>query len=319
MRDRLLTPLRSVVRDLIDKRLWPVALLLVAALVAVPVVIGASASDAPVPAATPVATPAAGSAPKSAITVADEDVVERSRPGAVSDPFFDPPEPDTATGGGTSTATAPGSAGSTPSAGSGSSTTNPSTTTSTSTSTGTSTVPGSTPAPSTTATPEPTTDDRAERTLYRTRLSFGAGDGAEVRGVSRLEPLGGRSNPAVQYLGTTRSGRSAVFLLGPGAVSEGDAECAETTCRVIALKPGDRQVVEVTDEQGSIRRYALEIDDVVREIADSVGEADRLRARVDADGREVLRAMILDRPTANAIGQFAYDRSTGAVVARSDD
>ena len=44
-------------------------------------------------------------------------------------------------------------------------------------------------------------------------------------------------------------------------------------------------------------------------------DAAKLRLSVHPDGRDVLRAMIKDAKTAAAIGQFAYDRTAGAVVA----
>ena len=44
--NRLLDPVRAIVADLIRKRLWPVALVLVIALVAVPALIASSSSEA---------------------------------------------------------------------------------------------------------------------------------------------------------------------------------------------------------------------------------------------------------------------------------
>ena len=53
---------RNTLRDLVEKRLWPVALLLVAALVAVPVIGGGGASDAADEQSIPMGAPAAGAA-----------------------------------------------------------------------------------------------------------------------------------------------------------------------------------------------------------------------------------------------------------------
>ena len=309
MNDRLLTPLRAAARDLIDKRLWPVALALLVAVVAVPIVIGSSASEAPAPAPVLPAAKPATAAPKSAITVADTAIVGHSRPGAVSDPFFDPPSADDGASGGASTATAAGSTTATPSQSGTQSGSTPTTTTTPKPAT-------STPSPTTT-TPDPVATTLL-RTVFRTRLSFGETADTPVAGASRLEALGGDANPALLYLGTTWGGGYSVFLLGPNALSQGYAECAETTCRVIAMKQGDAQLVGVRDEDGTARQYVVKLDDITRRVTDTVAGADKLRAREDADGRDVLRTMILDKPTAAAIGQFAYDRETGAVVARSD-
>jgi hypothetical protein len=141
---------------------------------------------------------------------------------------------------------------------------------------------------------------------------------ARIHGVSRLQPLGGRSDPALLYLGTTKAGARAAFLLGPNASADGDGTCAEKTCRVLRLKAGDRTVVTVQGEDGGAsRQYTLVIDDIARSAASSEAAAAKLRARVDHDGRNVLSAMIKDAATAAAIGQFRFDRTLGAVVAVS--
>ncbi len=313
MRDRLTAPLRAMTRDLVDKRLWPVAILLLAALVAVPVLIGSSASDAPAPAAAvPAAASAKGAALESAITVVDRAVIGRSRPGAVNDPFFDPPDPEPTASTTTATSSNSTATTSTPASSTPASTVSPTTATPNPTPT------PSAPSPTTTTPADRTADTRIERTVFRTRLAFGETADASVRGVSRLEALGGNSNPALLYLGTTWGGGHAVFLLGPKAISQGDAKCAEETCRVIALKEGDTQTVGVRDDDGTARTYIVKIDEITRQVTSTVAGADKLRAREHADGRDVLRSMILDKTTADAIGQFAYDRDTGAVVARDD-
>jgi hypothetical protein len=301
MIDRILTPLRSIRRDLIDKRLWPVALVLVLALVAVPVFIGSSASDAPPTAPiVPAATPATGGG-GSPITVENAAVIGRGRPGAVHDPFFNPPKPKTTSSVPTSTSTS----------------TTTSTTTPPPTTSATHTTPSKTSPATPAATPPATSTvtSLVERTVFRTRLSWGEAPGTEVRGVSRLEPLGGLSNPGVVYLGTTADGSRAVFLLGPQALSIGEEECGEKTCRVFALKPGAETAVSVQGEDGQLHVFTLKIDSIKSRVVASRSQAAELRARVHPDGRDVLRAIIKDAKTAAAIGQFTYDLSLGAVVA----
>jgi hypothetical protein len=304
MIDRLITPLRTVVRDLVAKRLWPIAIVLVVALVAVPLVIGSSGSDAPGPVAAEPATPAAGPDAESAITVVEPAVIGRSRPGAVHDPFYDPPKPKDTTTSTASPSTVSSSA-PTPSA--------------------PSAKPAAQPRPASTAPPSPAptpgTSVPAEQeggpAVYHARLRWGADDQAAVRGVSRLQPLGGTTNPALVYLGTTEGGARAVFLLGPKATSDvAQSDCAEKTCRVIALKPGQSISVGVLGEDGAeAGRYTLVIDSIDTSVATSEAAALEQRAHVHPAGREVLRAMILDPATAAAIGQFTYDRTAGAVVA----
>jgi len=291
--------LRSLLDELVEKRLWPIALLLLITAVAVPLVLGQGgkgAGEAPVaaPANAP-ADDAASSAP--AVQVVGQASVRR-RHGKVRDPFRRPTKEsaarvatdDGAPAGSTAAARDATSGASAPASGTG---TKPVAVTHQG---------GAAPVQST-------------GSVYRTTLRWGQDEKAEVRGVSRLEPLGGLSNPALLHLGTTQHGARSIFLLGPNAVTGGEGGCAERTCRVIALKAGQRRIVVVEGADGETRRFELAIDAVVRRVVDSRHEAARLRARVHPDGRDVLRAMIHDGPTAAAIGQFAFDRGLGAVVA----
>ncbi|HTN24670.1 MAG TPA: hypothetical protein VL120_11830 [Solirubrobacteraceae bacterium] len=306
MKTQLVTAARSIARDLVAKRLWPVAVLLLVALVAVPIVIGSSDATVPPTPAASLEPPAAAGDTAGALTIAAPAVIGHARPGAVHDPFFAPPKPEKSSSPEQTTATAPTTT--VPS------TTAPATTTTTTTNKPTTTTPA---APATTPI-APTTsgdDTTAQRTVYRTRARWGADDTADVRGLSRLQALGGTSNPAVMYLGTTSGGRRAVFLLGPSALATGDGKCAESRCRVFVMSPGDKSTVGVLSADGSWRKFTLVIDKIVPQVSATVAEARALRARVDADGRSVLREMIKDPHTAAAIGLFAYDRATGAVVA----
>ncbi len=304
MRERLLSGPRNVLRDLVAKRLWPVAILLVVAAVAVPVVIAGGGHSA-VPEA-PAPAPSAGPAADAAITVSAPAVLGRSRPGPVRDPFFDPPaqksgdvrSPSTSTSKSTSTSSATPAAAS---PGGKSATTTPKTR------------PAESPPRSSGAgAPAPS----GGLSVHRARVRWGADDGAAVRGLSRLQPLGGTSNPALLYLGTTDDHTQAVFVLGPGALTDAaKGRCAEQTCRIVSLKAGQSLAVGVVGvDGGPDRRYVLTVDAIAQIAVASESAAREQRARVHPAGRGVLRAIIKDRPTAAAIGQFSYDPSTGAVV-----
>ena len=85
--------LTNVWRDLVEKRLWPIALGLVAVLVAVPLTLGSGGSSASKPAG---AAPAAGTTATTAstgeavVSVKDAPPALRRRPGALRDPFVQP-------------------------------------------------------------------------------------------------------------------------------------------------------------------------------------------------------------------------------------
>jgi hypothetical protein len=298
MRDRLLSGPRTIVRDLIDKRLWPVAIALLVALVAVPIVLGGSGGTAPV-APLPAPVPAQAGA-DTAIKVSAPAVLGHSRPGPVDDPFYAPPKPKVESSGPTT---------SSPSSSSSSSSSAPGSTKSTDPGTG-----GTTPPTTTEPSATPSTD-AASYVFYRPRVRFGADDAAPVRGLSRLEPLGGQANPAALYLGPTANHTHAVFLLGPNAVATGAGACGETTCRVFALKAGESATIQVIGASGYMEaQYVLTLDKIAEQPVADEATLLAMRGRVHADGRDVLRTMILDRTTAAAVGKLTYNRRLGAVV-----
>src|SRR3954451_14475391 len=83
--------LKNVVKDLVEQRLWPVAVLLVAALVAVPILVGRhGGAPAPLPISAPTAAGASSDAPtrsKAAVTIDAEPDGAVHDGGRVRDPF----------------------------------------------------------------------------------------------------------------------------------------------------------------------------------------------------------------------------------------
>jgi hypothetical protein len=306
---RLLSGPRAIARDLIDKRLWPVALALLVAIVVIPVVLGRSSDDAAV---TPAAVPAAPAQPgaDTAIKVSAPAVLGHSRPGDVDDPFYSPSQPVDASAASTtsststsvpatsSTTTTPSTSGGSGGSGSGSG----------------SGSGGESPSPSTQAPPAPT--EQRTYSFYRPRVRFGADENAAVSGLSRLESLGDSANPAALYLGPTANHTRAVFLLAPNAVvTTGEADCGETTCRIVALKAGQSITLGVIGASGYVEQsYVLTVDEMHEQKVGSEDELMTLRDRIADGGRDVLREMIKDRTTAAAVGKVTYDRGLGAVV-----
>ena len=60
--------------------------------------------------------------------------------------------------------------------------------------------------------------------------------------------------------------------------------------------------------------YVLGLDEMHEQKVATEAALTELRGRVDPDGRDVLRSMILDKTTAAAVGKLTYDPSLGAVV-----
>lgn len=295
--------IRQIGRDLVEKRLWPIAVLLLAVAVGAPMLIGRSAPDATAP------LPVAATAPAApAATTGEDGARPKARGGKINDPFYDPPPPPAPAA--ASTAPAPAAAGDAASAGR-ASPAGP-------------TAPSAAPkAPAATATPKATTaaprpsEPARTSVYYRAVVRWGSSLDAPVHAISRLTPLGGRDAPAVLYLGPTRAHRLwAVFVLGPNTTSRGDGICkAGTGCRMIGLKAGDRQRVSVHGSDGRVvRRYWLRVHSL-KTIRTTARAARAGRARVHSDGRAVLREMRRDPFTAAVLAKARYDRNSGLLDA----
>src|SRR3954468_24628166 len=83
-----MSAVRNIFNDLVDRRLWPVALALLAALVAVPVMLGGGSSASSPASPDPLASAAAsGGTAQAAISVSAPSTARHDRPGAVRNPF----------------------------------------------------------------------------------------------------------------------------------------------------------------------------------------------------------------------------------------
>jgi hypothetical protein len=158
-----------------------------------------------------------------------------------------------------------------------------------------------------------TADAKVNRSYYRTKVRFG-GDStpAGTRTLSRLTPLPSTSDHAVIYLGVSSKG--AAFLLGGGVTAEGEGECLDANCRIVALDAGESTLVDVVPAGGGdTRQYTLEVA-ALDKLGASAAIAEKMRARVHRDGRDVLRAMLEDPQAAAAADAFTYDADAGLLV-----
>ena len=303
----LLNGARAIVADLVRKRLWPIAVLLLVALVAVPLLIGASSSapapppgDGVVAAVPPQTAPAAG-VPEAATTL------PRERGARVRDPFFDPPAGAPDDEGATKQSAGSGAAASSKAAG-GKAAAKPSD----------AKPSAATDAkPSSPAAKQPAASAPAERPTAPTgtyhRPAARPAAGATSRPLARLTPIGNPAKPAAVYLGVMKVGRPyAVFVLGRRTTSRGEATCAvETACRIIGLRPGDTQRITVYTADGHVaHRYVVHVTSLKR-ITTNAANARAKRARVHPDGRAAARAISRDAAGAAALSRVGYRRTTG--------
>jgi hypothetical protein len=277
--------------QLVQRRLWPVAILLIAALAAVPFTLAKEPDPVEPPAA---AAPATDDelAVTPIVTVADTDSAAKGRRviGQPKNPFGTPKPDETeartnrsndagrrqtaqtpdiklpTTAGGT---TAPSNPAPAPAP-----------------------APGPAPAPPVTTTPEPPARQYA---MHELTVRFGDASAGGRRTLERLQPLPSAENPVLIYLGVLEDGKTAVFLVDHGVTAVGDGDCrpSEDECETIRMKVGDTEFFDVVDESGNVTaQYQLDLLKIhhgttasaAKAGASSKAGARALQARVSADG-----------------------------------
>jgi len=239
-----MSAITNVLRQLKERRLWPVAILLVAGLAAVPVVL-AKEPAAPAPAPPTTADNGADDVLASQPIVAEAAPSDRAKrrhvlgtpknPFAVAKTASGSDEPASSDGSNKADDPKPSSTPtSTPTGGtSTSSTGDPSTPT---------TTPGTPASPPKTYAPGSLT------------VRFSDGTMSSRKTVKKLQPLPSLESPALIYLGLSRDGKSAIFLVDEGVEAVGDGECdpAPDKCETVKLKAGETEFLDVKDDTGNV-------------------------------------------------------------------
>lgn len=291
---------RNIAHDLVDKRLWPIAVALVAALAVIPVAFGGGggaepASPAPAPQG---AAPGAAAAPSQALVVADETVLsKRTRKGAVRNPFRQQHVPKAKTAQGPSTAT------------------QTSATTTKAPAGGGSVSPGVKPtAPSALREPIQSGPSPKLRT-YAVHARFGEPTQQRtLRDLARLTALPSHRRPLFVFLGVADAGRSAVFVVSGEAVSTGDGRCRPTPsrCDTVELRRGETQFFEIGAGTPSAMQYQLDITAIDRREADTIADARKAHRRVSKTGERLFEiaadAGVID------VDRWRFDASRGLLV-----
>lgn len=276
-----MTFLRNLQHDLVDKKLWPLALVLVLALIAVPVLLGGGdpvSAPAPATATSPTASAAAAAPSRSEVAVAVEEPGLRKRAGRTRDPFRQQYVAKVVTTAATVAApTSSKPSGSTPA---------------TTPSTGTATTPT---APSTT-TEKPKTPEADPLDVYRVSLRFGEpGAQKTLRDVARLSPLPNAERPFFVFLGVLSGGKKAVFLVSSDATATGDGSCrpSKTNCETVEMEKGDTEFFDLETESGIVQ-YQLDLVTLKRRVpldrAEVAAAQARARARAEAARRKAAKA-----------------------------
>jgi hypothetical protein len=255
--------------DLKEKRLWPVAVVLLAGLVAVPVLLAKPADEPAAPA--PVAN-AAGPTPDvlkqlAKVKLGDDEVGDGSTLGAFdpSNPFNPPKgaikkQPNAATVAAGPDADKAGSQGSTGDDGS----------------TGTpgggtpSDVPGGLPGDGNTGGGNPPTTTTVYK--YVVDLTFTAnGHRRRIKGMEKLDMLPNQSSPLLIFMGVTPKGSNAVFLVDSTLEAAGEGSCkpSASECAFAYIGAGSEYIF--TEEDGD--SYTVRIDEIRKVKVSADGKA----------------------------------------------
>jgi hypothetical protein len=308
--------LQPLISDLREKRLWPVVVVLLGALIAVPVLL---AKPAPKPES---ATAATGAGATVTSPISGLPVVELSSapqfshlPGPGRDPFTQQTSTTSTTstsatstsvssssGGTTSTTGSHGSSSSSGSnAGGGGTTGNTgSSTTTTTTQTTTTTTPvvpaGLTPTESYSV------------TIAITRPSGGLDT---IAPLERLTPLPSDKQPLLIELGVLKGGSEVLFVVQPGTILSGPAKClpGRIDCQIISLAPNQIESLYVKGSSGPSHVSDFAVTGVTTTSHKSAADAGRARRQVSKTGQKLLGSLHYD-----ALSLFPYEPSVGAIV-----
>lgn len=244
--------LKNVARDLVEKRLWPVAAGLLVVLAGIPVFLGGGGSSTPAADSKAPAAVAARATTAAVVTPGERAPQRRTRGGKLRNPFVQPKAPAAASAAtevptGTASSSGSGQAGSV--AGSGAS----------SPPSGGVVTPGGPGVEETEIDP---------RDLYRVTLKFGPAAGTLKlrRDLVRLTPLPSVTSPFFVLMGVRDDGETARFLISSDAEARGDGVCRprRSLCESIDLKPGDTEFFDVETPEGKSVQYQMDLISVRR-------------------------------------------------------
>ncbi|MDQ6608092.1 MAG: hypothetical protein M3Z06_16290 [Actinomycetota bacterium] len=303
-----MTYVKQILTELREKRLWPVAAVLILALIAVPTLLAKSSGQAPA-APPPQSAPAAADTAVPAVSV-ESTATNSKLKGRARDPFLQ--QKLAAAAKPASTATTKSSGGSTGTSGGSTTSAGSKSTTSSTTTTGSGT--GSTPpAVFPTIKPKPAPTGLTATETYRVTIATTNSSGGldTTDSVERLSVLPSQRQPLLVELGVLQGGRRVLFAVQPGTIVRGPGTCVPGSidCELISLAPGQIEGLSSESRSGvvGVAQYAVTAIGVDKH--PSVATADRARRTESAAGRR-----LLDNSTLTSLSLFRYSPSLGAIV-----
>ncbi len=313
-----MSALSNIIKELRERKLWPIAIGLVVALVAVPVLLSKKApTNLVVPQPTGGLPYSTGSS-LPAISVKTTNGASKLA-GRGRDPFA--PQhvattattasatPTTPTTSAPSTGTTGGSTPVTTSAG-GSSPAAPVTT---------SRAPAPAPTPTTPApttpkpAPKPAPSGLTAKQTYQVSLAItNSGGGLNtINPLERLSVLPSVKQPLLVELGVLQGGKQVLFAVEPGAAVGGPGTCTPgpIDCEILSLAPGQTEGVSKQTPTGSTPVALFSVNSITAVDHPSVAAANQARRTAVEAGRQ----LVANSPL-SAAALFQYDPTVGAVV-----
>jgi hypothetical protein len=260
--NQLNVTMRNVFHDLVERRLWPVALVLVLALVAIPVLLSKPAATEPgAPPVAPATAPATGAGaslsafqPVVNTEGSKSSEIRKSLKGfSTKDPFKVQGLPKAGSSTGQLTAAADTTAG-----GLGGATGTATTTTGTTSGTGTSGQSTSGSGQST-GSSESSTPTLTYFT-YTVDVRFGKADQLDKKRLERFRALPSSEDPVVVFMGVKNDGKTAVFLVSSATGTTGEGDCEpDDTCTFLYMKEDEQQSFEAVDANNQVVTYVLKL------------------------------------------------------------
>ena len=253
--------IRSTIDDLVEKRLWPVAAVLLIALIGIPVLLANPADQQPAPVSTAV-TPAVGaggslSAFQPAVSTEGKksSEIRKDLEGfETKDPF----KPQNLPGGGGT-----GAGGSVEVQGGDATASGGSTDASLADAPPLGTSGGGSGDGSSTDTSGTTTEPQTFYYTYAADVRFGKEGNLDRKTLSQFRSLPSSEDPVVVFMGVKEDGETAIFLQSSAASSTGEGNCEpDDTCTFLYMKAGDKQRIEAVNSNDEVVTYELVLLDI---------------------------------------------------------
>jgi len=312
---------QSIISDLRTKRLWPLAVALLLALVAVPVLLSSKAASVPIARTTPPFNPVSTSGvPIPTLTIEPPPTLSRLNE-APHDPFIQ--QAAASAPASTSTSASPSTSSVASSLANAGSASGPSGAGSTGGSSpaggGSSSTPTSTPplAPvppsSLSSPPASTSTGLTDTESYHVALSItNASGGLEaIDPLERLSVLPSNSSPLLVELGVLKGGNRVLFTVQPGTVVNGPGVCTPgpIDCEILSLAPNQVEQASLASGSDVVPVALFAVTGITIDEHSTVAAANQARSVVSAAGSSLLSTSKL-----SALPLFQYDPNVGAVV-----